>query len=213
MQERKIALKIYGEALLLLLLLALLSVGILYIFKPDSLAWFSKNEQVTSGGTTLDTDAVAVTMQLYAKGPRDDDFVAIASLDHIFSDLMPGERVTFRVEITNNENTPYTVGVAFEAFDGCETPLVLDGRYYYLSTQLRIVETGEYLLAPPTDFLSYESEMALENKTADSVTVPAESTAETTFTLEFVNYADIDQNAYQGFGESAFCTRKLILVL
>ena len=210
MQERKIALKIYGEALLLLLLLALLSVGILYIFKPDSLAWFSKNEQVTSGGTTLDTDAVAVTMQVYAKGPRDDDFVAIASLDHIFSDLMPGERVTFRVEITNNENTPYTVGVAFEAF---ETPLVLDGRYYYLSTQLRIVETGEYLLAPPTDFLSYESEMALENKTADSVTVPADSTAETTFTLEFVNYADIDQNAYQGFGESAFCTRKLILVL
>lgn len=213
MQERKIALKIYGEVLLLLLLLALLSVSVLYIFKPDSLAWFSKNEQVTSGGTTMDTDAVAVTMQVYAKGPRDDDFVAIASLDHIFSDLMPGERVTFRVEITNHESTPYTVGVAFEAFDGCETPLVLDGRYYYLSTQLRIVETGEYLLAPPTDFLSYESEMTLENKTASSVTVAAQSIVETTFELEFVNYADIDQNAYQGFGESAFCTRKLILVL
>ena len=213
MQERKIALKIYSEALLLILLLALITVGALYLFKPDSLAWFSKNEQVTSSGTTIDTDAVAVTMQVYAKGPRDDDFVAIASLDHIFSDLMPGERVTFRVEIANNENTPLTVGVAFEAFDGCETPLVLDGRYYYLSTQLRIVQTDEYLLAPPTDFLSYESEMTLENKTASSVTVPAKSTTETTFELEFVNYANIDQNAYQGFGESAFCTRKLILVL
>ena len=93
-----------------------------------------------------------------------------------------------------------------------ETPLVLDDKYYYLSTQLKIVEISvngqsvqddKYLMTPPTDKLAYDAEQTVENVLIAQFDLLASQTATVEVTVEFVNYADVDQNVFQGFGKGS----------
>ena len=119
------------------------------------------------------------------------------------------------------ENRALSVYLGLLATD-VETPLVLDGKYYYLSTQLKIVaisvngaaqsvQDDKFLMTPPADKLAYDAEQTVENVLIAQFDLLASQTATVEVTVEFVNYADVDQNVFQGFGNGAGkCFRKFI---
>jgi hypothetical protein len=106
-----------------------------------------------------------------------------------------------------------TFAVRLEVPEGGELPLVIDGRYYYLSTQLKLIERDLFLTPPPNDRLAYDSPVTPTDTGVGEVTVPAGGTAELIFTVTLVNYPDLDQSAYQGFGTlgaGEACHRRIV---
>lgn len=197
---KTIRLKIFGSVASLFIVTVLLIVSSVVVFRPRSFAWFADNREVGAGGMQLAADTLDITMTYYIKGPFDTEYVKIETFESVFDGLMPGDTVWLKVAYESGEAADHSVKVYLDSFDGCETPLLIDGRYYYFSTQLKAVELDKFLLAPPADKLSYEAQQTLPSLELGTLTAAANSVSEFEFSVQFVNYTDVNQNAYQGFG-------------
>ena len=200
MTKKKAKLKLFFAFISLFSASVLLILSSIVLFRPNSLAWFASNMNLSANGMQVNVDKLDITMTYYRKGPSDADYVQIQSFESIFDGLFPGDTVSLKVTYDSKEAEEHNVTVYLSGFDGCEVPIVIDERYYYFGSQLKIVETDEFLLTPPADFVSYDAEQECAAKTVGTVTIPAKSTADFEFSIQFVNRADTDQNAYQGFG-------------
>ena len=212
--ERVRALRLTAEALLVIVLfLALL--GAAFVLFPGSFAWLSRNEEVGGGGMQVTIEGTNVSVTYY-KAVGDGDFIPLSSPEDMFSGLLPGDTVRIKAEYVSGANKAVDLALRLTVPEGGEIPLVIDGRYYYLSTQLKLDEQDVFLLTPPDDRLAYDTEQAPTATEVGEVTVPAGGTAELVFTVLFVNYPDLDQSAYQGFGtlgSGEACYRRRVSVV
>lgn len=216
MAEKKALFKLIGAFVSLICIFVLLVISSVILFRPDSLAWFADNKNVNANGMQVEIEKLDITMTYYRKGPSDTDYVKIDSFESVFDGLVPGDTVWLKIAYDSKESKEYSVTVYLDSFDGCEAPLIIDGRYYYYGTQLKILETGEFLLSPPADSISYESESQPQDRKIGTVSLSANSITEYEFSIHFVNYSDKDQNAYQNFGslgEGECCYRVITSVL
>ena len=187
----------------------MLIVTFLMLLRPWSMAWFATNKEVNGNDMQVKVDGLDITISYYCKGPTDADYLKTDSLKNVFEGLLPGDTVWIKIKYDNGENVDRSVKVYLSCFDGCEAPLVIDGRFYYLSTQLKVVQTGDFLLNPPIDSLSYETEQSLSDLKVGELTIPSGASDELEFSIQFVNYTDVDQSAYMNFGNigSECCNR------
>lgn len=202
MTDKKATLKIFGSLVSLFLVSGLLIVSSVILFRPQSFAWLADNREVNGGGMQVTVDTLDIEASYYCKGPDDADYVEMNSLESAFAGLLPGDTVWVKILYESRENMDHTALVYLSTFDGCEVPLVIEGRYYYLGTQLKVMETGEFFLEPPADYLSYDDEQSLSDMELGEVQLPAGETAEFEFSVQFVNYADVNQSAYEHFGSA-----------
>jgi hypothetical protein len=147
-------------------------------------------------------DGYKIDIAYSYKKNGDADYSELSDFSELFSSFMPGDTVALKVTYTNNDSVARKITSVLEAPVGCEVPLQIDGRYYYFSTQIRVVETGDFLIAPPDDKLSSDSLLTAESIAIGTLTLASGATDELVITFEFVDYADVDQNVYQGFGDA-----------
>lgn len=209
MTDRKTVFKIISGLVSLFMLLCMLIVAFFALLKPWSVAWFASNEEVNGSGMQVKVDGLDITISYYCKGPADADYVETDSLENVFKGLLPGDTVQIKVKYKNDESIAHSAKVFLSSFDGCEVPRVIEGEdnvksYYYFGTQLKVVGTNEFLLTPPSDFLSYGAgeELTLSDLKVGDVTIPSGESAELEFSIQFVNYTDIDQSVYENFGNN-----------
>ena len=209
MTEKQKTLRIFSALVSLFLMSVMLIVTFLTLLRPWSMAWFATNKEVNGNGMQVKVDGLDITISYYCKGPTDADYLKTDSLKNVFEGLLPGDTVWIKIKYDNGENVDRSVKVYLSCFDGCEAPLVIDGRFYYLSTQLKVVQTGDFLLNPPIDSLSYETEQSLSDLKVGELTIPSGASDELEFSIQFVNYTDVDQSAYMNFGNigSECCNR------
>ena len=194
--------KIYSKAITLSIILGTLITSLTFFFNSGAFAWLAREDQVTATGMQTQIKGTAVTISYYYRLSSDDDFSALTDFSTLFKGMVPGDRAEIRVKYKNTEDNPHTVNVALECPDGGETPLVIEGKKYYFSTQLRVVENGEFLTTPPTDKVSTDTALLPNTIALGAVNLDPQDEGAIEFTLEFVNYPDVDQNAYQNFGSS-----------
>lgn len=209
MTEKQKTLRIFSGLVSLFLMSVMLIVTFLTLLRPWSMAWFATNKEVNGNDMQVKVDGLDITISYYCKGPTDADYLKTDSLKNVFEGLLPGDTVWIKIKYDNGENVDRSVKVYLSCFDGCEAPLVIDGRFYYLSTQLKVVQTGDFLLNPPIDSLSYETEQSLSDLKVGELTIPSGASDELEFSIQFVNYTDVDQSAYMNFGNigSECCNR------
>ena len=209
MTEKQKTLRIFSALVSLFLMSVMLIVTFLTLLRPWSMAWFATNKEVNGNGMQVKVDGLDITISYYCKGPTDADYLKTDSLKNVFEGLLPGDTVWIKIKYDNGENVDRSVKVYLSCFDGCEAPLVIDGRFYYLSTQLKVVQTGDFLLNPPSDSLSYETAQSLSELKVGELTIPSGASDELEFSIQFVNYTDVDQSAYMNFGNigSECCNR------
>lgn len=191
-----------------LVLVALLvsSASLLYSY---SAAWIAENDTVFTGNMQLKAASFDITMTYYRKGQNDTEYTEITSFASIFEDILPGESVWLKVAYDSKEDKAHTAAVYLDSFDGCEKYLLIDGKYYYFSSQLMVVGTDEFLLTPPENKLCYDREQLLPRVKVGDVTITPGTVTEFEFEVHFVNYKDVNQSDYQGFGSISdeFCYR------
>lgn len=212
MTERQKTLKIFSGLLSLFFVSGILIVAFLALLRPWSMAWFATNKEVSGSGMQVKVDGLDITISYYCKGPADADYVEIDSLDNVFDGLLPGDTVGIKIKYENGESVDRSAKVYLSCFDGCEAPRVKDGKYYYLSTQLKVLGKDEFLMTPPDDLLSYETEQNLSDLSdllIGELTIPSMNSKEFEFSIQFVNYSNKDQSVYVNFGneESECCNR------
>ena len=196
-KERRLALRISAEAFLMFFVMTLLLLAALALFQDGSFAWFSRNVKNKVGGMQTTVDGVDITVSYY-KENTDGEFVPFSMPEELLAGLMPGDSVRIRVDYQSHADRDVTLAVRLAPTEDGDTPLVLDGRYYYLATQLKHTETDAFLLAPPPDRIAYDAPAPITVTELGSVTVPAGGEASFYFGVSFVNYTDADQSAYQG---------------
>lgn len=206
------AARISFEAFFLFLVMLLLVGASLVLFRGSSFAWFSNNRQNGVRGMQTEVSGAGITIEYYKQSPDGEGYLPLLRPEEIFSGMMPGDSVRLLVRYTSHAEADISLSVRLSVPEGGEVPLTIGGRYYYLSTQLKVVETGEFLLAPPDDLLSYGAPVAPTDTELGTVTVPAGGEAELAFSVMLVNYPDTDQSAYQGFGTGGeeTCYRQIL---
>ena len=196
-RERRLAMRLSAEGFIMLIVLILLFLATLVLFQDGSFAWFSRNVKNNVGGMQVKVDSVVITVKYY-KAVGDGNFVPLASPEDLFAGMMPGDSVKIRVDYESHAAEDTLLAVRLEPTEDGDSPLEIDGRYYYLATQLKIKEIDEFILTPPADRVSYDAPVHVPVTELGEVTVPAGSSASFIFTVTFVNYPDADQSAYQG---------------
>lgn len=221
--KKEPSLVLHGVYIVALFCLLGLSVVILW---NNSVAWFAENKRVTAGGASVTLQDLNITDKYYATAINGTDYTEITAWDHLFENLMPGDAVKLKAEFTNNSDADRTFDICFENINGDDTPLTktvetnsggaasTETRYYYLGTQLKITaitfnEGGTvgdsalngFLTEPSENKIYYTATKAPNSIKLGSANISAGETCTVEFTVEFVNYDDIDQNDYQGYGK------------
>lgn len=216
MKIQKKELSLVTQGIFLVLLICLIGCGIMIVCN-NSIAWFSNNRHVSANGASVSIDDIGIEDTYYYWDDASGDYMSIESWEHIFAGMMPGDTVTIKAEYKNTSGEDRAIRVVFAVPPGGEIPIIEDGKYYYLSTQLQITEIngGEqnlFLLTPPENGIDYEAEQTLDDITlVNPLSIASGATATVEFTVQFVNYSDIDQNAYQGFGaKGETCFRQVV---
>ncbi len=215
---------LHGAYIVALFCLLGLSVIILW---NNSVAWFANNKKVGADGAQVTLKDLGITDKYYAK-KGDAEYAEITNWAHIFDKLSPGDTVSIKAEYQSTADAERTIKVYFENLNGIDTPLTkevtstaADGsaatetRYYYLGTQLRIKTgsvtltngtkntacEGQFLTATPDNKIYYTAEQVPNKIELGSFNAVKDTTYTVEFTVEFVNYPDIDQNDYQGYSD------------
>ena len=196
-RDRRLAMRLSVEGFVMLIVLILLFLATLVLFQDGSFAWFSRNEKNDIGGMQVKVESVDITVEYY-KAVGDGDFEPLSSPEDLFAGMLPGDSVRIRVDYRSHATEDIVLAVRLAPTEDGDAPLEIDGRYYYLATQLKVVETDEFILTPPDDLVAYDAPVPVPVTELGEVTVPAAATASFTFTVIFVNHPDADQSAYQG---------------
>ena len=198
--EGRLAVRLSCRAFVSFLVLLLLIGSALILSNRGSLAWFSRNRESGVSGMQVEVEGLGVSAEYYAASPAGGEFLPLTDPESLFAGMMPGDSIAVKVVYRSHAEEDVTLSVRLALPKEGETPLELDGRYYYLSTQLKLVEKDVFLLAPPPDRLAYDVPAVPSDIALGDVAVPAGGEAFLLFTVMLVNYDDLDQSAYQGFG-------------
>lgn len=201
--------KMVSHMVSLSLVMIALIVSSVTLLRSLSAAWFAENKKVDAENMQVKADSFDITMTYYRKDKNDSDYVEIDSFNNIFEGMLPGDIVWLKIAYDSKEDVSHNATVFMSSFDECEKPIRIGENYYYFSSQLKIMETNQYLLDPPQNSVSYTQEQSLPNREIGDVSVKANTITEFEFSIQFVNYTDVDQNTYQNFGLIAdeFCYR------
>lgn len=182
-----------------------------------SVAWFSQNKTVGANGASVSLADLGITGTYYAKRTAEDAYTEITDWAHIFDGLCPGEAVYIRTVYENTSDQAHSLRLFFGLTDSGEVPKVTEGAYYYFSTQLKVTDVSvngtatsneAFLLTPPDNRLYYTAEQTMTDTHVADFSLGVGETATVDFAVLFVNYDDLNQNAYQGFGQgSETCSR------
>lgn len=210
------------QAVTIMVLFVVLGVNAIIYFSR-AFAWFADNRKVQTNGATVNLAGFGISDVYFSKGVGAAEFTEISSWDHVFQNLNPGESVSIKAQYTNDSDKTHVLNVYFGLDDDSkETPLVKDGKYYYLSTQLKITDITlngvaqsiaeeKFLMTPPADKIAYDTEQAVQNVFIAEIPLLSGESATVEITVQFINYSDVDQNDYQGFGKGTeSCFRQLI---
>ncbi|MDD6995790.1 MAG: hypothetical protein SPH68_04935 [Candidatus Borkfalkiaceae bacterium] len=214
------------RTVVILLLLVVLGINA-FIYFNRSWAWFADNKTIQANGAKVNLAYFGVSDVYFSKEAGEVDYTEISSWDHLFLNLSPGESVSIKAQYTNHSDVTRKLSVYFGLpYGSTETPVIKNGdtgdKYYYLSTQLKItgiavngvtqsIDENMFLMTPPSDKIAYESEQTPQNLPVAEINLPSGESATAELTIEFINYPDIDQNDYQGFGKGTEnCFRQLI---
>ena len=218
--------KKYIAPALSLVLVGVLLACTLVLFFGRSFAWFSINDRNRISGIHISASGVPDTEQyLMVGGVRLDDAEGV-----LFSDLVPGDTVTFEVCIVNKTNKAIECRrMLAPPTEDEEQPYIKDERYHYMGTQLRIdsVKSGEqellsltgnerYLLPlddslyigedhslPPTSIAEeYDFTPSVYRDLTPNIEIAAGGTLVLEVEIEFVDNGLL-QNAYIEYGNLA----------
>ncbi len=202
-----------------------LAVGAL--FGNHTFGWFSSRQDVSANGMQVAIDGFDVTasFRVCKLGASDTtgDYAPADDLSNIFSDLVPGDKVYVEVTLTNNEDSAFNVSASIDPID--ETPRIIDGGYYYLGSQLRLIYDGfggdDPLKTPGLIGADYYTPQFLVPNANTDVSFPAETGVALTsvdmsatdmggqsengtltfyFVIEFANFP-ASQNNYANFSD------------
>lgn len=207
------------QKIVLVLLLCLAGCSIVIVCN-SSVAWLISNKNLDAGGMPLSIEDIGITEEYYYKNGSSEEYRKLTDSEKIFDGLLPGDAVSVRAIYENISEKSRNVTLDFTVPSSGEIPLVANGKYYYLSTQLRITEINNngsisspnvFLLTPPGNLIYFEeAQTPTDIHIADFSIAPGERVT-VEFTVEFVNYTDIDQNVYQGFGQGGErCFRHIV---
>ena len=213
------------QSLIIMIFLAFLMVFAVFYFN-HSMAWLSQNTEVNANGASVQLASLGITDTYSSKGVGEAEYTKIEAeaWDHIFRELIPGDSVSIKAEYENTSGSARTLRVVFSPGSDGETPYIEESsKYYYFGTQLKITSIslngdekapgeGIFLMTPPDNKVSYDSEQAVLPIVLAEFDLAARTTASLEITVEFVN-STVDQNAYQGFGgkgQGENCYRQVI---
>lgn len=221
--EKTKNIRLMVQSLIIMIFLAFLVVFAVFYFN-HSMAWLSQNTEVNANGASVQLASLGITDTYSSKGVGEAEYTKIEEWDRIFEELMPGDSVSIKAEYENTSGSARTLRVVFSPGSDGETPYIDEsGKYYYFGTQLKITSIslngekapgeGIFLMTPPDDKVSFDSEQALPAPIVlAEFDLAARTTASLEITVEFVNLP-VDQNAYQGFGgkgQDEKCYRQVI---
>ena len=194
----------------------------LFAFFNDSLGWIASNDRVASEGMTVSVSGLPdADVYLMIDGVRVD-----ASAADLFSDLTPGQKVSFKICVKNTTDGKISFRISMPAPTAeQDTVFVADGLYHYFGSQIRInsIKNGSldvlalsaadcYLLPldealysdglPPTALdAEYDFSLLEERNLTGEVVIDANAETFLDVELEFVDNNTL-QNAYIDFGKS-----------
>lgn len=197
--KKKINPSLVKPAISCIAVFCLLVTSTIALFGNGTLGWFGSNDEVSASNMQTSIRGTNVELSYYAMGPDDTEYTEITSFAHIFEGLVPGDTVRLKVKYVSTDDRDLLISPYLDYEDGCETPLVVDGRYYYLSSQLTV--DGTPMLSGTADGLSFDSAKTPEDISLPSFTLNAGATYELEFSVSFQNL-DIDQSVYENFGSS-----------
>lgn len=222
--EKTKNIRLMVQSLIIMIFLAFLVVFAVYYFN-HSMAWFAQNREVNANGASVQLASLGITDTYSSKGVGEAAYTKIEAWDHIFRELIPGDSVSIKAEYENTSGSARTLRVVFSPGSDGETPYIEESsKYYYFGTQLKITSIslngdekapgeGIFLMTPPDDKVSFDSEQAVPDPIVlAEFDLAARTTASLEITVEFVN-STVDQNAYQGFGgkgQGENCYRQVI---
>lgn len=222
--------KEYFASLLSVIVVGAVLVVALYTFYDNSLAWFSNNKEVMAQGMSVVSRGAPNIATKLENFKRND--VAVTDASNPFTGLIPGDIVTFDIEVANKSDEAVNLSLLMAAPNAdTDKDFVTNGLHHYFGTQFRInsimqgsedqlVVSGKesYLLTlddsytyptkdgelvPPT---AISSALTFTNQADKVLTDPISITAGGTLTLkvaiEFVDNGTV-QNAYINFGATA----------
>lgn len=131
--------KEYFASLLSVIVVGAVLVVALYTFYDNSLAWFSNNKEVMAQGmSVVSRGAPKLAISV-------DNVVEDGTRDHKFTNLTPGDTVTFTISVTNKSGEPIDLRLLLGApRQGFSTPYIVQTaepnvqQYHYFDTQIRI---------------------------------------------------------------------------
>ena len=192
-----------------------------------SFGWFAKNNQVTANGMHMQAYTAKFDIAFKETGGTETD------LNKIMAELkVPGQSVQFDIVITSTglyEVDLMSVGLEAPS-SADETPLVQNGKYYYLSTELstrltaaKITKAGESesedlsitntdltkrlrdqktLVADRVNYFDWLGAQPITLNKGDCVTLTVE--------IEFVD-SGAPQNEYKYFASKGSCKRSIFI--
>ncbi len=205
-----------------------------------AVAWFAKNRKVDANGMAVNLRDLGIEDLYYVRYDGKNDFTKVNGNTFTFVDVAPGDTVTIKAIYLSDSDDERKLDILFKDMGGGEAPLVKDGKYYYFGTQLKVTQkainggtaedVNKFLVDPPENKIFNTSQLdapannfilaeGLEAVAPAEIELGVDLGIDLTgkkvrmleFTVEFVNYTDIDQNDYQHFGKgSEKCVRQLV---
>ena len=205
-----------------LMLIGIILILAMCVFFKGSLAWVAVNDNVSAQGIDI---AVRGLPDADVYLMIDDVRVDESAID-LFSDMLPGEKVHFKIGIKNNTDGKilFRISIAPPTV-AQDTAYVIDDLYHYFGSQIRInsIKNGSddlltlsgadcYLLpladalysngVPPTALDSeYDFSLLEERDLTEELKIDAEGEIFLDVELEFVDNNTL-QNAYIDFGKA-----------
>lgn len=217
------------RAIFLVAVFCLLLSSVIILFNR-SFAWLAQNREVNADGMSVNLKSIGIEDKYYVSYDGV-NYTEVTSWNYIFKgtgdevSIGPGDKVYIRAEYNNVSDKTHNLELHYQRIGDNDTPIIKEvggaSRYYYLATQLKVTtakidggtETAinEFLTAPPDNKIYYEQETQPNDIALGNLTIAPSAKSTIEFTIEFVNYTDIDQNDYQGYGEGAeTCSRMVV---
>ncbi len=136
--------KEYFASLLSVIVVGAVLVVALYTFYDNSLAWFSNNKEVMAQGMSVVSRGAPKLATKLNNFKRNG--VAVTDASNPFTELIPGNIVTFDIVVTNQSKEDVNLRLLMAAPNSTtDRGYVADGNYYYFGTQFRInsIKIGE----------------------------------------------------------------------
>lgn len=197
-------------------------VALIVGYLSYSFGWFAKNDNVKGGGLGISAQDASVEI---TKITSEGGVVKTNQLAVDFNDIIPGDSVTVVITVTCYKELP-SLQIDISAPSGCETPVVDNGLYYYLGSQILITEftyngtalnvdaVGKSLMASsPEDGWGTTQTLTPVDITLHSLS-PL-TVGEHVFSLKFTFYnAPYEQNILKDFGKTPgqICYREFRII-